>query len=300
VAHDRIRSAIAGLDRFGASVHVALRGGGEIVVGVRDVLQARAVVEALGFDARRTTATFRASSRVNDSKVGVAGIVVCAMLFGLICWSPFYAIPAAIVLFLGGLALPTIVTVGTDGVLVRWAFERNYFSYADLARVDRMPGRVRLHLKSGKSFDVIFRSSDDRDVPQAGQLAERIVEAIERRDRECAPLDPSLLSRPHGVDARAWIASLREILREETFRQAAVTIDQLWSVVEDATATASMRAAAAIALRGVVDDQGKKRLRVAAQATAAPQLRVALERAADGEDADVAEALEELDRSTRA
>ena len=299
-ARDRIRSAMANLDRFGASVKVDLGGRGDVTLGVADVSWARAIVEALGFDARRTTATFRASSRVNESKVGLAGILLCAGLFGLFCWSPVYAVACAIVLFLGGLAMPTMVTVGTDGVLARWTVEKNYVPYAQLARVDRMPGRVRLHLKSGKSFDVVFRSGNDRDVPEAGQLAERIVEAIERRDREGAPLDPAVLARPHGVDARAWMASLRDIVRDETFRQAAVTVEQLWGVVEDATATAQLRAAAAIALRGVVDDKGKKRLRVTAQATAAPQLRVALERAADGEDAEVAEALEELERTPHA
>jgi hypothetical protein len=145
----------------------------------------------------------------------------------------------------------------------------------------------------------VFRSRDDIDVPAAGQLAERIVEAIERRDHDGGPIDRTLLVRPAGVDARAWIASLGELMRQETFRQAAVTIEQLWGVVEDATANASMRAAAAIALGRRGDDKTKKRLRVAAQATAAPQLRVALEHAADGEDGELADALDELDRATR-
>jgi hypothetical protein len=85
---------------------------------------------------------------VNESKVGALGILICSALFGLFCWNPLFAFPTAVVLFLGGLAMPTMVTVGTDGILVRWAFERKYFSYADIERVDRMPGRVRLHLRS--------------------------------------------------------------------------------------------------------------------------------------------------------
>jgi hypothetical protein len=299
-SHERIQSAVANLDRLGANVKVDLGNRGDVTLSLADVTWARAIVEALGFDAKRTTATFRAASRANESRITGIGMLAGALIFGLVCWNPFYGAACAIVLFLGGLAMPTMVTVGTDGVLVRWAFENNYFPYADITRVDRMPGRVRLHLRSGKSFDVVFRGGNDRDVPAAGQLAERIVEAIERRDHGGASLDAAMLARPHGVDTHAWVASLREILRDETFRQAAVTVDQLWSVVEDATAKAATRAAAAIALRGVVDEKGKRRLRVAAQATAAPQLRVALERAADGEDAEVAAALEELDRSTNA
>jgi hypothetical protein len=295
-SRDGIRFAVANLDRFGANVRVDFGVRGDATIVVDDVQTARAVVTALGFDARRTTATFRAGSRVNESTVGVGVIVAVAVAFGLIFWSPLFAIAAAIALLLGGLAMPTMVTVGTDGVLTRWFVERKYFPYSSLVRVDRMPSRVRLHLRNGRVFDVVF-DSRNVEVPEAGQLAERIVEAIERRDRAGAPIDTSVLARPEGVEARAWIASLGEILREETFRQAAVTVDQLWSVVEDATATASMRAAAAIALRKVVDEKGKKRLRVAAQATAAPHLRVALERAADGQDAEIAEALDELDRS---
>ena len=298
VGRDHIRAAIVGLDRFGAHVRIDLRGGGDLSIGVSDVRVARAMVEALGFDARRTTATFRAGSRVNESTMGVAAIVAVAIAFGLVCWNVVFAFAAAMVLFLGGLAMPTMVTVGTDGLLVRWAVERKYFPYPDIARVERMPGRVRLHLKSRKIFDVVFRSRDDRDEPAAGQLAERIVEAIERRDASGSRVDVSKLVRPAGVEVRAWMASLAEILSEGTFRDAPITADQLWEIVEDATATTTARAAAAIALRRVVDERGKKRLRVVANATAAPHLRVALEQAADGDDADVEQALTALDRST--
>jgi hypothetical protein len=51
---------------------------------------------------------------------------------------------------------------------------------------------------------------------------------------------------------------------------------------------------AAVALRSKLDEAERARLRVAAEATAAPKIRVALEAAAEEDDARVAEAMREL------
>jgi hypothetical protein len=74
--------------------------------------------------------------------------------------------------------------------------------------------------------------------------------------------------------------------------------DVLWRVAEDAFASADARAGAAMALRAALDDHGRTRLRVAADACATPELRAALEAIASDED-DVTQALDELDARQR-
>ena len=81
-----------------------------------------------------------------------------------------------------------------------------------------------------------------------------------------------------------------------TLRTAPVMPDHLWRVAEDAQQPATMRAAAAIALGPTLDPSGKTRLAEIAKATAAPKLRVALERAAtDAPLEEMEEALREIE-----
>ena len=82
----------------------------------------------------------------------------------------------------------------------------------------------------------------------------------------------------------------------------AVPVEVLWRVVEDPTAATTARAGAAFALRSTLDDDGKARLRIVADACAAPKLRVALDELATGEDdvADTFDALVDGDAQRRA
>jgi hypothetical protein len=76
--------------------------------------------------------------------------------------------------------------------------------------------------------------------------------------------------------------------------------DELWRAVEDPTADPSTRAGAAIALRGALSEGESTRLRAAAEACAAPKLRVALDKIASraAEDA-LVEALDALADAAR-
>ena len=68
-------------------------------------------------------------------------------------------------------------------------------------------------------------------------------------------------------------------------------------MIESPSLDPSHRAAAAVALRDQLDDEGKRRLRVAADACASPKVRVALEAAAEDDDQKLSLALEQLDRN---
>ena len=63
------------------------------------------------------------------------------------------------------------------------------------------------------------------------------------------------------------------------YRAATVPTETLWSVALDPAAKEELRIGASLALRGALDDDGRERLRVAAEASASPRLRVVLEAA---------------------
>jgi hypothetical protein len=81
---------------------------------------------------------------------------------------------------------------------------------------------------------------------------------------------------------------------EGSYRRAVVSDETLWRVVDDASLDARMRAGAAVALRKVLDEAGRARLRVVAESTASPRLRVALRAASNAEEKGLAESLEDL------
>jgi hypothetical protein len=95
-----------------------------------------------------------------------------------------------------------------------------------------------------------------------------------------------------------WITTLRSIGTgaNAAHRIAPVAPERLWRIVEDPSARAVARAAAAVALGARIDDEGRARLKAAADATAAPKLRIALFAAADSaEEAELEEALRDLE-----
>ena len=77
------------------------------------------------------------------------------------------------------------------------------------------------------------------------------------------------------------------------YRSASVPEDTLWRVALDPSEPAEDRIGAGLALRSKLDDEGRARLRVAAEAAASPEVRIALEGAASEVDDDaLAEVLE--------
>jgi hypothetical protein len=98
------------------------------------------------------------------------------------------------------------------------------------------------------------------------------------------------------ADGAGWLRELDavQVGAEGSYRQAVVSDEVLWRVVQDASLDEKTRAGAAVALRKVLGDEGRARLRVVAEATASPRLRVALEAASGGADGEIADSLEEL------
>ncbi len=210
------------------------------------------------------------------------------------------------------------VVVGTDGVALEGFGKRRFIAYSRVRRVARDPRGVRLYLNDGVSvllptlvdasaampvtpgvdavidpaatkraiprgvpIDDLFR----RDLARREALFERIEQAMSARGQsrvsqvQLAQLDRQRRTLP------AWRDDLRALLAVEGsgYRGAALGSDQLAEVVEDAGAPAERRVAAAIALSGKGDPEARRRVRVAVEACADQDLRVALEHAAEGE-----------------
>ena len=100
-----------------------------------------------------------------------------------------------------------------------------------------------------------------------------------------------------GRDPATWLRELRALRTHAThYRSTAVTDDALWSVVEDPRIDPAARAGAAAALADSPD--AAARIRVAAESTASPRLRVALARIAEAPGDEFVEgALEEVEES---
>ncbi len=134
----------------------------------------------------------------------------------------------------------------------------------------------------------------DVDVP-ARALAQRIEEARERgRTGELGAATSALLARGKRSIGE-WMGALAQITDTAGgFRSSAVPRDQLWRVVDDATATTELRAAAAIALRRELGDDERTRFRVASNVSAEPALRKVFLAVGEDDERELTAALEGL------
>ncbi len=276
----------------------------------------RRLLRALGLDTTQTVARFRLLSQFYAggkmrwvTAAVAAGLVLLARLaLGIFSVKAgFFLVPLFVLAGLFLMLAPTKVEVGVDGILVRWLGRTRFVPIGDILYVDttiRGMGRNRVltvlvSLRSGEILDlpVTQRGWDDG---RASIVAERIREAMAASHAEPGAVeDAARLSRGSRPFAE-WVADLRAIGSgaNATHRVAPVPPERLWRVVEDPGSAASARAAAAVALAPALDDEGRLRLKRAAQAVAGPRLRVALESTAAGEGAgsadEAARVLEEI------
>ena len=159
---------------------------------------------------------------------------------------------------------------------------------------------VELVLRSGASVRFPIVQGRSLDTGQMTLILERMRQAKESHDRGDATSEAALLER-HERDIPAWIAALRAIGTgaNQDHRTAPVEPEKLWRIVEDPAATPTARAGAAVALSAAIDEGGKRRLSAAAEAVAAPRLRIALDAATKGDDEALREAMSEVEEEAR-
>lgn len=275
---------------------------------VRDEDEARELLRALGFDPSQTTATFRGGS-LAMTRYRWAFFLLIPIVFGMalftraVPWAPPF-LPLVLLSLVPLMAWPLSLTVGVDGILVRWLWIREFYpskSISLVGRFDESLGRSRvqgiaLHLDDGRQVKIPIRT--DREGEALAIVEKRIEEAIALAKSGAHVEDDALLFSRGELPIKDWIARLRALGMGATaqLRVAPVMPERLWRVALDPVAPAPVRAAAAVALSSGLDEEGRARLTEAAKATAAPRLRVALEGAARGAtDEEMEQALSELE-----
>lgn len=178
------------------------------------------------------------------------------------------------------------VLIGTDGIDIR-SFEAIAWKDVKSAR-GATEREIRIDLRDGREVRLVFRD----DAPSRARCAAALgtIQARLRANGDEAQEGVVSALVRNGRDADAWLEDVRMRVSPSggTYRAAALSSEMLWRVVEDPKAPPSARVAAAAMLGPLVDDGGRKRLRVAAESTAMSGARDALGRAADGaDDADV-------------
>ncbi len=296
-------------------VRVKRRRAWGVDLAVDDKEQGLRLLRALGFDASQTVATFVASSRLPVPRLlgtpfaTVVGLAPVAAVLGAALTAPLLegapevwallvkAFGVVVALLAVFAAIPSRVDVGADGVLITWLGRRTFLPLAEMFGVEVTRegfGRSKavgasVAMKNGERVWICV--GDGRwATERASALVERIREAREVHARGSVDTVVALLGR-HSRSLGEWIRELRALGSgaNTDLRTAPVSHEQLWRVVESHAAEPEARAAAAVALGALVDDEGKARLRVAVDAVADERLRVAVD-AATGEDDEALEA----------
>jgi hypothetical protein len=316
LSSDQIRAGFVVPDPpRGPRVRIQRRNRLPMEIRVRDEAEGRELLRALGLDATQRAATFSTPSRaITDplwSVVLGVGFAGTFMLLGLLTRTiglhgPGIQLPI-LAAYLGFMFLTrTGITVGADGILRSWLGKKEFWSYGDIESVgpfidDRYWRKqkwrgVELRLRSGARVRMPISSKQSLQSSSMDLIIERIREAMESHRQGDPAAETALLAR-QARSVADWIQSLRAIGSgaNADHRTAPVAPERLFRIVEDPSLTASARASAAVALGTSLDATGKVRLKGAAVATAAPKLRIAIEAAADGDDAALAEALSAIE-----
>jgi hypothetical protein len=159
-------------------------------------------------------------------------------------------------------------------------------------------------LTNGRSIVLSVDSSPSADAAEitsgeavADLVDLRVREGIERAAAAAKILRQDFTVARGATELRGWLVELRAAHRgaTEAYRSAPPPDVDLDALFDDGSLDAETRSGAAIALRARGGDGVVSRLRVAAAATASPELRIALEKIADGApDDEIARSIEKL------
>jgi hypothetical protein len=187
--------------------------------------------------------------------------------------------------------------------VLSWFGRKRFIGYDDILlvrRYDKGWGRSRqlgvsVTLQSGEEVAIPLGQPAWSD-ENVAIIEERIREAMDTFRAGGAAADAALLRRgERGVSD--WVHALRAIGAgaNADMRTAPLPRERLFRIVESPAAGAADRAAAAVALGSDLDDEGKARLKSAAEAVALPKLRVVIDAAASkADDAELEAALADL------
>jgi hypothetical protein len=181
------------------------------------------------------------------------------------------------------------VVVGNDGLQLRGLLREDFIPYASIKGVE--PIRP-MSTQSADMFSLAIHleNGSKRVLPMVAIGRERITGLIERIEREKRKAKGDGRTRISDALTRAgkslgeWREELTKLAtRQASFREAAFERDEIENVLADPNASPDQRIGAAYVLHRIDPEAGKERVRIAADATAAEDLRDALNEAAEGE-----------------
>lgn len=247
--------------------------------------------------ARPATATYRV-----HAALGCLGLFLGLPLVTLVATAAIANLPHQHVILGAGLVLPlvfvgvplllarlraTTVTIGEEGIaLERW-YGRRLLRYDDIKSVRAAATLVHIVPHKGWSTALELPTEDD-----AGLFVERVHDRGARRHEAAGDANVAATLARGKRPKEEWLEAVRvqAVGTGDAYRRVALDDDRLYAVLEDPGAAPDARIAAGLALRAragdvkVRVDEVARRVRVAATATALPELRDALAVVADEED----------------
>ncbi len=185
----------------------------------------------------------------------------------------------------------TSLEIGSDGVRLNEWMRSRFIPFNDISSVSAVKDALQITTTSGE----VIRFSAVSALKWKGQdalalsLSENVLRAKRRFDATSDPLPTDLLA-PHEFTDQ-WKERIKG--NAEHYRSGSETDDRLRDVLGHPAALPTARVAAAVKLAKEGGDDAKTRIRLAAAETASPKLRIALEKAANGDiDAALDEAIE--------
>ncbi len=286
-------------------------------LGVASEAEGMAVLAALGQDPARAKVRFRlAAGFENRTLRRLATFVIgLSTSFGVIVngnREVFYVLGflwSIAILFAGvSFLVPTYVTVGADGLFVERRGRSRFLPFVKIASIEThrtYPDAVVVTLDGGEEVTLRTSIQDKASLAEKDRVDQRALLARARASLEAFRAgthggDVAFFLKRGGRSAKDWMESLENLRLERGYRETHLSDDQLWAVLEDPAASPEERAAALIALRGGVDEEGKVRRRIALEASAEPRLRVVLTAAEKDDPAALEAALDELQEKSEA
>ncbi|WP_394845627.1 hypothetical protein LZC95_52430 [Pendulispora brunnea] len=267
------------------------------------------MLRALTLDAASRRASYHTVSPAHATPLRTVAIVL-AMIAGAMglgtlssaCgvngpFSAMFGIVFGIALGLILAYVPLSVTVGIDGVDLRWFLWRRFIPMSRIVRAEPDAFDVRLWLEGGESELIHVGISENEASPERRDaIVARILEVFAARRGASAQHDIAGMLAKRARSHAAWFEALAALRASKGgYRDTVVCAEDLWATLEDPSAAEDVRGAAGFLLRPSLDTEGKARVRIAAEATASPALRTALEAVAgEEEDQAVTSMLEDL------
>ncbi len=225
------------------------------------------------------------------NRTAAVGTILIGLAAGLAMWTDqmiltlFCALSAVACLFVFLRSRVATLSVGADGISYTWRRGRRRIPYDELQGTQPSKLGVSLDLINGEQIEIpMMVRNPDCQCEDCQRSIRRVVDAVEQRLAQYrgTPLSSPAHRLARGsTEATAWLSQVQGATGQGDYRHGTLSREQLWSVIEDLGADPTARAAAAWALRSEVRGDERDRLRIAAQETSVPKLRIAIESVAD-------------------